>query len=380
MEPIDAWVNGGEGDQASPHLASDLDGFLKLGGNLTQDVVLPPDSLESPITNSIGEVDVFFNSVFIDSSEVFATTHDTMYVCGNDSVEFNGQFFSGIGSHYAGIRLLYTFYNAHSYLELVEDSTALVPAYETQEICPGDSVFLGGAFQSTPGAYLDTIVIPGECDTLLTTNLTFATQTFVFDTLQMCLGDSVYLGGAYQTSAGIFTDSLGCAITQTVLQISNPTINAVINQTNPLKTDIGFASSFVWIDCSTNSIVSGANEYYFYPTNAGSFAIVIDSLGCTDTSQCVYVDPSLYKKSSKGIVEEAYPSIIQQDYSIQFYQEETNISIDIFTVQGQLVWKAYFAKANGVNLNLNSLAEGYYMVRVETSRGTETLKAMRTLF
>lgn len=86
----------------------------------------------------------------------------------------------------------------------------------------------------------------------------------------------------------------------------------------------------------------------------------------------------MYNKTG-GIVQEAYPTVIQQDYSIQFYQEETDISIDIFTVQGQLVWKAYFAKANGVNLNLNALAEGYYMVRVKTSRGVETLKAMRTL-
>ena len=380
LEPIGAWVNGGEGDQGKPHLSGDLNGYVRVGGHFTQDVVLPPDSLETPLTLGFSRQDVFYNSVYIDSSEVFATTFDTMYVCGNDSVEYNGQFFSGIGSHYAGVRLLNTFYNAHSYLELVQDSSALVPVYENQEICNGDSIFLGGAYQTAAGIYIDTIVVSGECDTLLTTNLTFATQTTLSDTLQMCLGDSVYLSGAYQTTAGTYTDSTGCAIIQTVLQISNPTINAVINQTNPMKTAIAYATSFVWIDCSTDSIVSGANEYYFYPGYAGSFAIVVDSLGCTDTSACVYDDPALYNKNGIGLVKEAYPSIIQQDYTIQFYQEETDISIDVFTVQGQLVWKESFPKANGVNLNLNALAEGYYMVRVKTSRGVETLKAMRTLF
>jgi hypothetical protein len=42
----------------------------------------------------------------------------------------------------------------------------------TASICQGDSIFLGGAWQTTSGSYLDTLTPLASCNSLLTTSLT----------------------------------------------------------------------------------------------------------------------------------------------------------------------------------------------------------------
>ncbi len=97
-------------------------------------------------------------------------------------------------------------------------------AYDTLIVCLGDSAFLGGAWQSTAGVYTDTLFSSGLCDTLLHTTL--ITQFISYpQTLLLCEGDSMYAGGAWQYGGGLFVDtlssSLGCdSVVYTTLILS----------------------------------------------------------------------------------------------------------------------------------------------------------------
>jgi hypothetical protein len=50
---------------------------------------------------------------------------------------------------------------------------------------------------------------------------------------------------------------------------------------NPIGT------SFQWMNCTENSLVSGQTNFSFFPPDNDSYAAIITSAGCTDTTQCV---------------------------------------------------------------------------------------------
>jgi hypothetical protein len=139
-------------------------------------------------------------------------------ICAGDVLLFEGSPYSSSG--------VYT----HSYLSsggcdstrtLVLTVDTLVFQAETLRICDGDSVFLAGAWQNSPGVYTDTVFSAGLCDTIRVRTLEL-TRYDISQELDLCLGDSVFLEGAWQTGSGVFSDSLlsvaGCdsVVTTTV--------------------------------------------------------------------------------------------------------------------------------------------------------------------
>lgn len=75
-------------------------------------------------------------------------------------------------------------------------------------ICSGDSIFAGGAYQTTSGIYTDSFLNVGGCDSIIITDLAVVNSFFQNLTLTICSGDSVFLEGEYQTAAGVYFDSL----------------------------------------------------------------------------------------------------------------------------------------------------------------------------
>ena len=140
---------------------------------------------------------------------------------------------------------------------------------ETATICLSDSMFLQGAWQSLPGTYYDTIV--GLCcDSIIQTSLLF--HPLITDTLTdtICNGESITVNGnIYNTSTMGAIETLtnasanGCdsmvVINLTVL----PPLSHTINET------ICSGESLIVNGTTYNSSVTGATEVF---TNIGSQA------------------------------------------------------------------------------------------------------------
>lgn len=89
------------------------------------------------------------------------------------------------------------------------------------QICTGDSLFVGGDFQTQNGTFRDTIQSLGGCDSIVITTLSFAAAIEENIPVEICSGLSYFAAGAMQTEAGTYRDTLqsagGCdsiAITQ----------------------------------------------------------------------------------------------------------------------------------------------------------------------
>ena len=116
---------------------------------------------------------------------------------------------------------------------LTMDCNAYFSLVDTVSICPGDSALIRGNYQSISGLYIDTIFAPAVPDTLLVTFLDVSYNlTYQTDSIFVCPGDSAFLEGAYQTMAGTYTDTVvggsGCAtVITSILGFSNLLVNNV---------------------------------------------------------------------------------------------------------------------------------------------------------
>ncbi|PJB14927.1 MAG: hypothetical protein CO118_06025, partial [Flavobacteriales bacterium CG_4_9_14_3_um_filter_32_8] len=141
----------------------------------------------------------------------------------------------------AGTYIIYNNLAASGGCAAALDSFQIVinPIYVTplnQSICQGDSILLGGTYQNNAGVYNDTSSTIYGCDSIIQTTLVVNPVITTPQNAVICSGDSILLGGAYQTVAGVYEDtipsSLGCdSIIQTTLLV-----NTVI--TNPISSSI----------------------------------------------------------------------------------------------------------------------------------------------
>jgi hypothetical protein len=160
----------------------------------------------------------------------------------------------------------------------------ILPLYQnlSVSICEGDSFFVGGSYQSLAGTYNDTLQSSQGCDSILITNLQLIPPVSTTLNVSICLGDSVYAGGSYQTTPGTYADKLqsiaGCdSIVTTILQVIYPL----------------FHTNTVFI-CDGQSYFAGGN----WQTMTGSYVDTLVAVtGCDSiltTDLTVYPNPMVY--------------------------------------------------------------------------------------
>ena len=110
----------------------------------------------------------------------------------------------------------------------------------SQNICFGDSAFLGGAWRTVPGVYVDTIqgVL---CDTFLNTTLNFIGSLTETVDYSICQGDSMFLSGAWRNSNGTFIDSFIVGSNCDSIVTSQLTVNSHKSRSQNISTCQGYA-------------------------------------------------------------------------------------------------------------------------------------------
>lgn len=93
-------------------------------------------------------------------------------------------------------------------------------------ICLGDSYFAGGSLRFTSGTYVDSLLTSAGCDSIITTVLTVIQPVATIINAAICQGETYYAGGTNQTASGTYTDlyqsSTGCDSVVTINLTVNP--------------------------------------------------------------------------------------------------------------------------------------------------------------
>jgi predicted outer membrane repeat protein len=128
-------------------------------------------------------------------------------------------------------------------------------------------------------------------------------------------------------------------------------------------------SSWQWIDCNTNTPISGETGNTFYPNQSGDYAIVAIFPSCNDTSNC-----ESFTVSTSDIFEltntfNIFPNPTTNNIHIQL---NTIGSIEIISLDGKVI----YSDSNKLNyqVDLSSYEKGVYMVRSENGTTQKFIK------
>ncbi len=126
-------------------------------------------------------------------------------ICSGDSIFLQGAYQKEAGVYYD----IYPLPKGND--SIVITSLSISPVSETKNaasICEGESIWLGGAYQTEPGTYIDTLISIEGCDSIIITELSVLPVPVVNINSQICEGDSIILGGAFRKEAGTYYDTL----------------------------------------------------------------------------------------------------------------------------------------------------------------------------
>ena len=169
------------------------------------------------------------------------------------------------------------------------DTTACMVCQTTQlidsSICQGDSILLQGNYQTTSGIYNDTLTSVIGCDSIVSTSLTVNTIPYNILTDSICQGDSILFNGIWQNSSGIYNDTIyngssnGCdsivELTLTVLNSSNASIisiDSIFCKNDPPVNLLSISSGGTWTGSGITDPITGT----FSPglLSAGSYEVI----------------------------------------------------------------------------------------------------------
>ena len=124
-------------------------------------------------------------------------------------------------------------------------------------ICAGDSLSIFGAFQSTSGLYYDTLSSITTCDSIIERTLVVLPTYSTTDSMSICPGDSVLVFGNYISVAGTYTEVLSSIQGCDSVTIAYVDVLSAPAASFSVSSDTGF----VPFDITITNTTIGASDY-----------------------------------------------------------------------------------------------------------------------
>ncbi len=157
-----------------------------------------------------------------------------------------------------------------------------------------------------------------------------------------------------------YTDGSGNTVTQDqniIIEMPNATVTQNVATLTCQNTNSGV--TYQWIDCSTNTPVSGANSQSFTPSVTGNYAVVVSESGCQDTSECFLVDyTSLSTLDSE--VFKIYPNPNDGNFTLN---SDRDAEIAVLDMSGREI-EIRKIKSGSNQISIDALADGIYEIKI----------------
>nr|NQU90719.1 T9SS type A sorting domain-containing protein [Bacteroidota bacterium] len=196
------------------------------------------------------------------------------------------------------------------------------------------------------------------------------TPVMIYDTIYLCQGDSIYIGGGWQTEGGNFLQATGCD-TLGWYNLSVVAIDTTVTISNDTLFALPGYEVYQWLDCNTMLPIPGADAFFFQPEVSGSYAVIVTQNDCVDTSGCFQIVISgMQKLLSRDV------SIYPNPFSNQVFIEVKTcgeIDISVYSIRGTKLLSTV-VNSSLKRLDLSYLESGIYFIKV---KGNDILRVER---
>jgi len=232
-------------------------------------------------------------------------------ICQGDSIMLGGVYQNSAGTYYD------TLQSVNTCDSIIATTLIVNPTYTintSATICDGDSILLGGSYQTIAGVYTDIYSSINGCDSTVNTTLIVNPVYVINQNIEICAGDSIYLGGAYQNTTGVYTDVYSSIFGCDSIVVTTLGIKAIATNTlTPITI------------CDNDSALIFGN----YQTVAGMYSTVIPNGAVNGCDSIVYqelmVNPTYQFFANTTIC--SGDSIFLGG----FYQTTAGVYVDVYT-------------------------------------------------
>lgn len=172
--------------------------------------------------------------------------------------------------------------------------TILQEGYSTLEVATcGSYMSPSGIYiWTSSGNYIDTIQNSVGCDSIIYISLNILNND---ESMSITVCDSLISpsGNYVWSSTGIYSDTItninGCDSILTIyLSVNSVFAEIIMLDELTLQAQSTITSNYQWLDCASNfSAISGAVNQIFVATENGSYSVILNQNGCSDTSDCI---------------------------------------------------------------------------------------------
>nr|MBP7168274.1 T9SS type A sorting domain-containing protein [Bacteroidia bacterium] len=254
---------------------------------------------------------------------------------------------------------------------------------QSYTICSGDSILLSGSWQTITGIYTDTLQNTNGCDSIIYNNLTVLLTDSIYANIGICTGDSIFLAGSWQTTAGLYTEVYqnqnGCdSIRYTNLQVNSlPVVTLTLPDSAICQPDIPYTLTGEF-PTGGNWIGSGVSGNIFNPAALppGMYTIqyeYTDSNGCSATaadSIVYYICSGIQENEIASIG--LYPNPASDYLEIQLPENQTlQQRYEIIDSNGRLLDSGVINKQNN-RIDIRTLSDGIYLMKIQSEQEIRT--------
>uniref|UniRef100_UPI00131EC267 T9SS type A sorting domain-containing protein n=1 Tax=Brumimicrobium mesophilum TaxID=392717 RepID=UPI00131EC267 len=246
----------------------------------------------------------------------------------------------------------------------------------TESACDSYTWSENGMTYTTSGQYIESFTNQAGCDSIITLDLTIGATDSIVLNESACNEYTWSENGTTYTTSGqyveSFTNTSGCDSVMVLNLTINPIDLTVTDNGSGMFTANEPNATYQWIDCNTNTVITGETSQDFIPTYNGDFAVIIDNTNCSDTSDCVTIgNVGLDKNSLNAFT--LYPNPSNGEFNIEFNQSFTG-TVKVNDVTGKTVLHTNVYNSTISKINLSKVNEGIYFVKIISDNGYVSTK------
>jgi PKD repeat protein len=179
------------------------------------------------------------------------------------------------------------------------------------------------------------------------------------------------------TYSVIVTDSSGCSNSAN-FNVTSIVIDTTVTQISDTLMALSGLSYYQWVSCPSMNFVSGATNQSFVPGITGEYAVILTQSGCTDTSNCHFVDLISGINSFNSVTDILlFPNPTNANIHLSAKQISNGFyKFEIFNLLNQVNYTQQSQVTNGsleLKMEVSFLNSGYYFLRISSDAGIKVL-------
>jgi hypothetical protein len=187
--------------------------------------------------------------------------------------------------------------------------------------------------------------------------------TLLYSDTTLCFGDSLLIGGNWETEPGDYFVSAGCDSTLIVTLSFYDEINTNVTLEGITLTAEATGVSYQWINCADSSAIPGATEQSFTPEETGDYAVIITNGPCSAMSDCYTVSFVGIPTNTRESIS-IFPNPTNGVFTVKCHGAGTENKITVSRITGEKIFETGVKEGQTI-IDLSGYTPGIYFLRYE---------------